>query len=673
MRTKSLMALAMAAALTTFLAVAAPAQSSGTTSDGVALNSMTAQPDGDVRAENIDGSPVNAKVQTLAAKIARDFDAESKRPGVNRPQLVVDTIVKMDELYREDGKNLFVRAFLGYLLLENQDAKRAAEVLEPAQGRSAVPKVNRDMAMNLSLAYYLSADFEKAGMAYARLAEDPAAPGSVHRFAGSSFLLANKPAEAIKHLERAKTGASDAEKASILRDLGIAYIRVQDEANALRTFEELEKSSDAGAETLSWMGFQYVQAKRFADAIRVLEKAKSAGPFNPTVYNNLANAYAGTSERQKAIDLYSELAKRDASNPVPHYNIGTLYMMGEQYNEAIAAFSTGVRLSEGSDNPQLKFVLNNLGVCHEKLGKFEEAATAYARASDLDPGRAVFAQNAGMAYYRAMKMDLAVRYLERAAGAGASSESMNLILADVYGRAGRNADALRLLKAAVVTNDNSLNIWFNIGVLSYKTGDKAGAEAAYRKALGIKPDDTDTLNNLGLLLLEQNKVDEAITVFEKMTGAARGSVEGRISMAAALFRAGRLADAVEVWKGILATSPDRTDVRLSYADGLWNLGVTRDARAQYQQVLRSQPNNPRALNGLGLFQLLNADNKGAEDFFRRAMSADSKYLPPYNNLAIALERQNKRAEAILTLERALRIDPNFADAKANLARLRAAG
>jgi tetratricopeptide (TPR) repeat protein len=58
--------------------------------------------------------------------------------------------------------------------------------------------------------------------------------------------------------------------------------------------------------------------------------------------------------------------------------------------------------------------------------------------------------------------------------------------------------------------------------------------------------------------------------------------------------------------------------------------------------------------------------------FRKAMNVDKNFVAAYNNLAVTLERLNKRAEAILVLEQALRIDPNFADAKRNLQRMKSA-
>lgn len=671
MNKKSFVMLAFGAVLSFCMVGTAAAQTSTAGMRALSLESVLTQPV-DTKPENIDGTKVNDKTQQAAARISQDFQKAIHAGGADRGQIVVETINKMEQLYRGDAKNLFVRNFLGYLYLENREAERAIEVLVPAEGRSSSEVTNRAILTNLALAYYLTENYEKAGAAYGRLASIGGG-STAYRMAGSSYLLIQDPKSAIPYLEKA-ANANDltpTQRASVMKDLGIAYSRVNQDADALRVFEELVKNNQADAEAMSWMGFAYLNQKRYDEAIRVLEGAKSSGAFNLAVWTNLANAYAAVGDdtsRGKAVQLYKQIAEKDPRNPVPFYNMGTQYMTMGLYSEAITALKKGVELAP--TGPQAKFALNNIGFSYEKLGKYEDAADAYAKGSDMATNNEVFARNAGMAYYRAMKNEPAVKYLERAMANGSTSEGVALVLAESYSRSGKTADAMKLLKQLGDANPNSLNIWFNLGVLTYKSGDKVNAEKAYRKALDIKPDDTDTLNNLGVLLLETNRTDEALVLFEKMTGSAKGSIDGKLSMAAALLKAGRLADAVDIWKAVLNQDQSRNDVRLNLADGLWNLGMTKDARFHYATVLKNQPNNARALNGMGLWYLLQNDNRGAENALKRAIDSDSKYMPAYNNLAIALERLNRKAEAILILEKALKIDPAFKDARTNLDRLK---
>jgi len=76
---------------------------------------------------------------------------------------------------------------------------------------------------------------------------------------------------------------------------------------------------------------------------------------------------------------------------------------------------------------------------------------------------------------------------------------------------------------------------------------------------------------------------------------------------------------------------------------------------------------------MGLGYLRDNRLKEAETAFRSAMQANPKLTAAYNNLAITLERRNKKKDAIIILQKAHKMDPNNADVNASLKRMRAAG
>jgi Flp pilus assembly protein TadD len=63
--------------------------------------------------------------------------------------------------------------------------------------------------------------------------------------------------------------------------------------------------------------------------------------------------------------------------------------------------------------------------------------------------------------------------------------------------------------------------------------------------------------------------------------------------------------------------------------------------------------------------------KEAEAAFRAAVQANPKMVAAYNNLAVTMERRNRKKDAIALLERARKIDGTNADVNANLKRMRA--
>lgn len=57
--------------------------------------------------------------------------------------------------------------------------------------------------------------------------------------------------------------------------------------------------------------------------------------------------------------------------------------------------------------------------------------------------------------------------------------------------------------------------YFNLGNLSFGEKDLAASERFYKKALALRPDYPDCLNNLAWLCLEQKRYDEALLYVEK--------------------------------------------------------------------------------------------------------------------------------------------------------------
>lgn len=668
MKTTKFLSLALAAVMAVSLAAGSAAQTAQPSeSPGFTVERLSSQPVEAPTPENIDGSKVNAKLQNEVKKLS-DAYFEKVRSGGDPGPLRADTIARLQRMTKDDEKNLSLYSFLGYLLLQNGEATAAIPVLQKILGKSQYESVNINTAQNLALGYYLTRDYDKAAQAYESVGMEKMAV-TVARFAGSAMLLANRNKEAVVYLNRARPTLTGGEKASLLKDLAVAYIRLGETANALEVYEELGQVETLELEALSWMGYAYLREGQNEKAIVRLEEAHAKSPNDPAVMVNLGNAYTarnGVGDSAKALQIYTKLIQVSPNNPVAHYNVGVLRMKAEQYAQAAEAFQASARLASGQE---ARFSWNNLGFCREKLGQMKEAASAYARASDLDPSNGLYAKNAGLAYARINEAELSRKYLDRASaqGMGGSVVSSNLIEAMV--REGKTAEALELLQKSAAEKPNDADIWFNIGVLSGRLGKIQEAEEAYRKSLEIRPDDGDCLKNLGLLLIDKGQAEEAAVLLEKMTTSHKGSISGRLALAAAYVKLDRIQDAVNVWREVVRMDGSQTEARLNLADGLWNIGLVKDARFHYQTVLKSSPSNARALNGMGLWHLSQGDAKQAEANFRKAMTSDPNYLPAYNNLAISLERLNQKAQAILILKRALLKDPNFEDARTNLDRL----
>ncbi len=82
-------------------------------------------------------------------------------------------------------------------------------------------------------------------------------------------------------------------------------------------------------------------------------------------------------------------------------------------------------------------------------------------------------------------------------------------------------------------------VWFDLGLVRQDVGDLAGAAAAYRRALAIKPDHAEAALNLGIVLQESGDPDAAMQAYA-CAYRLRSQMFGAIAMALTSAPHGRL-------------------------------------------------------------------------------------------------------------------------------------
>lgn len=162
------------------------------------------------------------------------------------------------------------------------------------------------------------------------------------------------------------------------------------------------------------------------------------------------------------------------------------------------------------------------------------------------------------------------------------------------------------------------------------------AEAAYRRALDLRPQHVAARNNLGRLYLER----------------------------------GDLTAAAEQFRQLLAAQPDNAPARLNLAAGLLHGGDWQGARAEYERVLATQDNGDAHRN-LGHIALrFEADAARALAHYDRALEIGGDSLPLVDLArGVALRTLGRPHEAEIAYRRALAADPALAEAWYNLGNL----
>lgn len=136
-----------------------------------------------------------------------------------------------------------------------------------------------------------------------------------------------------------------------------------------------------------------------------------------------------------------------------------------------------------------------------------------------------------------------------------------------------------------------------------------------------------------------------------------------------LVNTGRPLEAVKYYRMAVEQRPEHLDYRLKLGEAWLALRDTARAGRQFRAVQRRQPSLPAVQNHLGFLALLAYDLPTAERHLQRALRLDPDYAPAYLNTAKLHLGKRQWEKARRAIKRALRIRPDYQAAQTLLQRM----
>ncbi|MEY2466646.1 MAG: hypothetical protein QOD03_1167 [Verrucomicrobiota bacterium] len=188
--------------------------------------------------------------------------------------------------------------------------------------------------------------------------------------------------------------------------------------------------------------------------------------------------------------------------------------------------------------------------------------------------------------------------------------------------------AIEQLQTATTLLSTNAQAWNYLGLAYHQAGQATNAVQAYQRAVALDHDLFEAHYNLGSLWLEQGRLDAAKAELTAYTLRRGNSAEGWIKLATAQLR-----------------SRDLTG-----------------AEKNFNEALRLSPQNPEALNGLGLVQLQRNHPREAAQAFTSALTQQTNYAPALLNLAVVSHQYlNNRSLALQKYREYLALMPHQAN------------
>ena len=202
--------------------------------------------------------------------------------------------------------------------------------------------------------------------------------------------------------------------------------------------------------------------------------------------------------------------------------------------------------------------------------------------------------------------------------------------------AGDTSAAIGVLRQAVAADPGNALCHFQLGSILLNEGRRDEAVAHFRQAHRLDPNIADFPLRIGMECAREGMLDEAESSLTLALSFAPDNPVALGCLGDVLRRRGRIDEGVRMLEAARRLAPESVDVLLNLGTALQQeRDRTVEAIAVFEEALRLNPLDPRVLNNLGM----------------------------------ALKQSGRFAEAVSSLNRAVRAAPGFAEARLNRAML----
>jgi tetratricopeptide (TPR) repeat protein len=227
---------------------------------------------------------------------------------------------------------------------------------------------------------------------------------------------------------------------------------------------------------------------------------------------------------------------------------------------------------------------------------------------------------------------------------------------------GKFSEAERLCLAIIPAKHDCFEALHLLAIVQTRFGRRSDALASYQRALAIRPDHADALNNRGILLKELKRYEEALASFDEALAIKPDDVVALTNRGGVLSLLKRYDEALASYDKAIALKPDYADAFYNRGNVLQKLKRCEEALASYEQTVVLRPHDAAALKNRAntLWGLLRLDEALAS--YDQALAVRPDDAATLNSRGNILQKLNRFDEALASYDKAIALKPDYADA-----------
>jgi len=129
------------------------------------------------------------------------------------------------------------------------------------------------------------------------------------------------------------------------------------------------------------------------------------------------------------------------------------------------------------------------------------------------------------------------------------------------------------------------------------------------------------------------------------------------------FKQNNYSSALDYFKKAVESEPNNIDYLTELAITHYKLKNYNEAIKSYEKIISLNPNNVSCYNRIGNIYWIKKDFERAEFYFRKAVELDPNLIVSYNNLALMLDENEEKEEAIEILNQGIKANPDSVELK----------
>jgi len=310
------------------------------------------------------------------------------------------------------------------------------------------------------------------------------------------------------------------------------------------------------------------QVIEFIDTLPILYSARIDGSVPARSFFPIPEDIEKRIETQSA-QLHSSAGDAEAAYERLNLflSLGNLYWLKGDLEKAAEILSSASDLARAVASIDLQFrAFIGLGVIHSDAGLFSEAASAFQRASKVDPDSFIPWLYLSIVYSRLGLSRRPLLAARKASRLNPRSAEAWLILGNLYAERDNFSEAVAAYQVSLTLEKNNPRTWASVGRVYLSAGDLAVAISAYEKSSRLEPENGETLGKLSFLYRDSGEMKKACQTALKAVKKAPHLIQNWLAYGSILAAEKRYDGAIQAFSRAVTIDPDHLLTAMSLAD-----------------------------------------------------------------------------------------------------------